>query len=82
MEQALERAVDFYRQGNFEQAEVALNELRKSGGETPDALHLLALIKLKSGHPATAVEHLNKSLEDRSDSSELLALLASNHTTE
>lgn len=75
MNQALERAVDFFRHGKFEQAERTLNELRNSGGETPDALHLLALIKLETGHPAAAVEPLKKALEDRSDSSELLALL-------
>lgn len=75
MEQAFARAVYLFQQGQLEQAEVALNELCFSGGETPDVLHLLGMIKLQTKRPAEAAEHLEKSLEAKPGSAEMLALL-------
>ena len=55
----LEKAVEFYKQGQFSEAErVLVHILGRARNEYPDALHLLGLLQHQSGHHDRAKESI------------------------
>jgi tetratricopeptide (TPR) repeat protein len=63
MAQAFAEAVDLYRLGRLDEAEKIAARILKSPPQSPDALHLLGLIKLGRGRPAAALPLFDAALK-------------------
>ncbi len=75
LEQAFAEAAGLYQQGRLDAAEKALLGIQDRHPGTPDVLHLLALIQLKTGRAGEAVGHLEKAVAAEPASAELYGLL-------
>jgi tetratricopeptide (TPR) repeat protein len=61
----INRALALHRAGRLNEAEALYRQILQSDPEQPDALHLLGIIALQTGHNDTAVDYLRKAVDRR-----------------
>jgi Tfp pilus assembly protein PilF len=71
--QALQRAVDFHRQGRIAEAEPIYAEILKLDPNHFDATHLLGLIRCQQGRPADALPLMRRALKEQPRSADVLS---------
>ena len=62
---ALQRAIEFHQTGRLREAEALYRQILDVQPRHADALHLLGLIALQSGHPEAAVEQIQQAIASR-----------------
>ncbi|WP_223677940.1 tetratricopeptide repeat protein [Azospirillum agricola] len=60
-------ALDHHRQGRMEEAGILYGRILDADPDQPDALHLLGLLRAQQGHPAQALELVDRALALRGD---------------